>query len=108
VSVSNSTATGGSAGFAAIVNAAAVLNINNCTVTGNTNGIQVNSGAHGAREQHADRQQQQQRPVERRHLVHRVAAGQLADRQPDERRVHVDRHQAVETRTFLIQLEQSA
>jgi len=45
VSVSNSTATGGSAGFAAIVNAAAVLNINNCMVTGNTNGIQVNSGA---------------------------------------------------------------
>jgi hypothetical protein len=45
VNVSNSTATGGSAGFAAIVNAAAVLNINNCLVSGNTNGIQVNSAA---------------------------------------------------------------
>ena len=45
VNVSNSTATGGSAGFAAIVNAAAVLNINNCMVSGNTNGILVNSGA---------------------------------------------------------------
>jgi hypothetical protein len=45
VSVSNSTATGGSAGFAAIVNAAAVLNVNNCVVSHNTNGIQVNSGA---------------------------------------------------------------
>jgi hypothetical protein len=85
VSVSNSTATGGSAGFAAIVNAAAVLNINNCTVTGNTNGIQVNSGA-TARVSNTLIASNSSTGLSNDGIsVHRVAAGQLADRQPDKR-----------------------
>jgi hypothetical protein len=45
VTVRNSFAAGGSVGFAAIVNAAAVLNLESVVATNNSTGVQVNSGA---------------------------------------------------------------
>jgi hypothetical protein len=43
--ISNSSASGGSVGFAAIVNPGAVINLDNCVASNNTTGILVNSGA---------------------------------------------------------------
>jgi hypothetical protein len=81
--------------FAAIVNAAAVLNINNCMVSGNTNGFQVNSGATARVSNTLITGNSSNGLLNDGHLVHRVAAGQLPDRQPDERGLHLDRRQAV-------------